>query len=124
MFMNRFFRKFLHPRVEDIDRVKLIYILSLVIGLLSVLAAAFLRNAVQRTNLLFTNGITAESGSYLYLVYPVIGMIILVFVIYLVMDNNRTFILPVPYKGYYAGFISKSKIYSTYRELLIRFSEE
>ena len=32
--------------------------------------------------------------------------------------------LPVLDKGYYVGFISKSRIYSTYRELLIEFSEE
>jgi hypothetical protein len=43
MFKNRFFSKLLHPRVEDIDQVKLIY-LSLVVGLLSALAAAILKN--------------------------------------------------------------------------------
>jgi CIC family chloride channel protein len=32
--------------------------------------------------------------------------------------------LPVLDKGYYVGFISKSRIYSTYRELLVEFSEE
>ncbi|NSW93398.1 MAG: chloride channel protein [Bacteroidales bacterium] len=32
--------------------------------------------------------------------------------------------LPVLDKGYYVGFISKSRIYSTYRELLMQFSEE
>ena len=32
--------------------------------------------------------------------------------------------LPVLDKGYYVGFISKSRIYATYRELLIQFSEE
>jgi CIC family chloride channel protein len=32
--------------------------------------------------------------------------------------------LPVMDKGYYVGFISKSRIYATYRDLLIEFSEE
>jgi CIC family chloride channel protein len=32
--------------------------------------------------------------------------------------------LPVLKNGYYAGFISKARIYSTYRELLVQFSEE
>jgi len=32
--------------------------------------------------------------------------------------------LPVMDNGYYVGFISKSRIYSTYRELLIKLSEE
>jgi CIC family chloride channel protein len=31
--------------------------------------------------------------------------------------------LPVLNNGYYVGFISKSRIYTTYRELLIQFSE-
>ncbi len=32
--------------------------------------------------------------------------------------------LPVLDEGYYVGFISKSRIYSTYREVLVEFSEE
>jgi CIC family chloride channel protein len=32
--------------------------------------------------------------------------------------------LPVLDKGYYVGFVSKSRLYSTYRELLVQFSEE
>jgi CIC family chloride channel protein len=32
--------------------------------------------------------------------------------------------LPVLDNGYYVGFISKSRIFSTYRDLLIEFSEE
>jgi CIC family chloride channel protein len=32
--------------------------------------------------------------------------------------------LPVLDKGYYVGFISKSRIYTTYRELLVQFAEE
>lgn len=44
-----------------------------------------------------------------------------------VMETFRTtgaWNLPVPDNGYYAGFISKARIYSTYRELLVQFSEE
>jgi CIC family chloride channel protein len=32
--------------------------------------------------------------------------------------------LPVLDSGYYVGFLSKSRVYATYRELLIEFSEE
>ena len=32
--------------------------------------------------------------------------------------------LPVLDKGYYVGFVSKSRLYTTYRELLVEFSEE
>jgi CIC family chloride channel protein len=44
-----------------------------------------------------------------------------------VMDTFRktgAWNLPVMDNGYYVGFISKSRIYTTYRELLIEFSEE
>jgi len=44
-----------------------------------------------------------------------------------VMDTFRrtgAWNLPVMDKGYYAGFISKARIYSTYRDLLVQFSEE
>jgi chloride channel protein, CIC family len=88
MFRNRFFRRLLHPRVEDIDHVKLIYLLSLVVGLLSALAAAILKNAIHYTHQLLTEGINSESGSYLYLAYPVSGMFLtLIFVRYIVKDN-------------------------------------
>ncbi|MGD0340385.1 MAG: chloride channel protein [Bacteroidales bacterium] len=106
MFTNRFLRKLLHPRIEDIDQVKLIYILSLVVGLLSAIAAALLKNAIHYTRHILTNGITPESGSYLYLVYPVIGMLItLFFVRYLVKDNIGHGISRVLYA------ISKKKSY-------------
>jgi CIC family chloride channel protein len=32
--------------------------------------------------------------------------------------------LPIVDKGIYVGFLSKSRVYATYRELLIQFSEE
>jgi len=32
--------------------------------------------------------------------------------------------LPVLDKGYYVGFLSKSRVYATYRELLVQVSEE
>ena len=44
-----------------------------------------------------------------------------------VMETFRTtgaWNLPVLNKGYYVGFISKARIYGTYRELLIQLSEE
>jgi len=88
MFRGRFFRKLLHPRIEDIDQVKLIYVLSLLVGLLSALAAALLKNAIHYTHKILTEGISLESGSYLYLAYPIAGMLITVlFVKYVVKDN-------------------------------------
>ena len=88
MFRNRFLRKFFKYRLFDIDQVKLVYILSLIVGLLSALAAAFLKNTIHYTQKLLTEGITSESGNFLYLAYPVIGMLItMLFVKYIVKDN-------------------------------------
>ncbi len=88
MLKSRFFRKILKPRFEDIDQVRLLYLLSLLVGLLSALAAAVLKNAIHYTHQILTRGITRESGDYLYLAYPILGMFLTVlFVKYIVRDN-------------------------------------
>ena len=88
MFRTRFFRNILHPRFELIDQAKLVYLLSFVVGLLSALAAVILKNTIHYTHQILTRGITSESGSYLYLAYPLFGMLLaLLFVRYLVKDN-------------------------------------
>jgi len=87
MVRSRFIRKFL-TRYLEIDQVRLVYILSLVVGLLSALAAATLKNAIHYTNRILTQGVTPESGSYYYLAYPVLGMLLtLLFVRFIVKDN-------------------------------------
>ena len=88
MFRNRFFKNNFIARLFDIDQVKLVYLLSLVVGLLSALAAALLKNAIHFTHKILTQGITLESGRYLYLVYPFIGMLLTVlFVRFIVRDK-------------------------------------
>jgi len=88
MFRNGFFRKTLHSRFIRIDQSKLIYLLSFVVGLLSALAAVILKNTIHYTHQVLTRGITSESGGYLYLAYPLFGMLLtLFFVRYLVKDN-------------------------------------
>lgn len=88
MFRNRFFRKILQFRLIDIDQVKLVYFLSLVVGLLSALAAALLKNAIHYTHLILTKEITIDSGKFLYLAFPLIGMLLtLLFVKYIVRDK-------------------------------------
>ncbi len=88
MFRNPFSKKLFHNRSIGGDQVNLVYLLSLVVGLLSALAASFLKNAIHYTNRILTQGITSESGSFLYLVYPIAGMLLtLLFVRYFVRDN-------------------------------------
>ena len=88
MFRNQFFRRILHKNLFEIDQVKLVYFLSLLVGLLSALAAALLKYSIHYTHKILTEGITTESGSYLYLAYPLIGMFLtFLFVRYIVRDN-------------------------------------
>jgi chloride channel protein, CIC family len=88
MFRNRFFRKLVHDNLFKIDQVKLVYLLSLLVGLLSALAAALLKYSIHYTHKILTEGITTLSGSLLYLAYPLIGMFLtLMFVRYIVKDN-------------------------------------
>lgn len=88
MFRKAFFRKFFNRGMGLTDNVNLVYLLSLVVGLLSALAAALLKNAVHYTHYILTHGIDRGSGGYLYLAYPVFGMFLTVlFVKYIVKDN-------------------------------------
>ncbi len=88
MSVIRFFRKLFAKQFNEIDQSRLIYILSLAVGLFSSLAAAVLKNSIHYTRRLLTEGITPESGSYLYLIYPVLGILLTVlFVKYIVRDN-------------------------------------
>jgi CIC family chloride channel protein len=88
MFRYQIFTRAFYKRLVDIDQVKLVYLLSFFVGLLSALAAALLKNTIHYTHNLLTGGITIDSGSYLYLAYPVAGMLLtLLLVRFLVKDN-------------------------------------
>ena len=88
MFKNGYFKKLFQSILVDVDQVKLVYFLSLIVGLLSALAAALLKNAIHFTHTILTSGITRESGSYLYLIYPLTGMLLtLLFVRFIVRDK-------------------------------------
>lgn len=85
--INSFSRIF-QKKPFKIDQVRLVYILSLVVGLLSALAAAFLKNAIHYTSRLLTHNIDNQSGNYLFLAYPLIGMVLTVlFVNFIVRDK-------------------------------------
>ena len=88
MSINRFFRKIFHPHVEFTDNVRLVYILSLVVGLLSALAAAFMKNSIHYTHKILTEGISGGTADYLYLAYPLAGMFLTILLVkYIVKDN-------------------------------------
>jgi len=88
MSQNRFLRRIIQQNLFKIDQVKLVYFLSLVVGLLSAVAAAILKYSIHYLHKILTDGITTRSLSYLYLAYPLIGMFLtLLFVRYVVKDN-------------------------------------
>jgi len=85
---SNFFSRLINRRFEDFDQVKLIYILSFVVGLLSALAAALLKNAIHYTHYFVTEGISHNFKGLFYLAYPLAGMLITMwFVKYVVRDN-------------------------------------
>jgi chloride channel protein, CIC family len=90
MFRNRHFRKIFQRKLLGIDQVRLMYFLSLVVGLLSAIAAAILKYSIHYIHTLLTEGITLHSAIYLYLAYPLLGMFLTyLFVRYVVKDNIR-----------------------------------
>jgi CIC family chloride channel protein len=86
MLMNNFFSRKFEKSTIGLDQIKLVYVLSLVVGLLSALAAGFLKNAIHYTNQFLTKGI--EPGSYVYLIYPITGMFFTVLLVHFVVRNN------------------------------------
>lgn len=84
--MNYFRKIFNNP--EGVDQVKLIYVLSFIIGVLCAFAAGLLKNALHYTHGILAGGLTNESGNYLYLAYPLAGMLLTVlFTKYIVKDG-------------------------------------
>jgi CIC family chloride channel protein len=88
MFHNKILRKIIKLRFDEIDQTRLLYVLSILVGLLSALAAVALKNTVHFTSRIFTERIVSESGSLLYLAFPLLGIVLTVFFVkYVVKDN-------------------------------------
>ena len=67
---------------------RLVLVLSLVIGLVSGLAAVFLKNIVFITHDLITHGFDFDTSNYLYLAFPFIGIILTtLFAKYIIRDD-------------------------------------
>ncbi len=78
-----------YRRLLFAEQKRLIYFLSLIVGFASALAAVILKNAIHFTHKLLTSGFVKEdSESYLFLAYPLMGIIITwLFVKYVVRDE-------------------------------------
>jgi len=86
--LSAILKKFLKWRLQNVDQRHFLYILSFITGMLSALAAVFLKNAIHYTENLLTTWNRADTGMYLYLAYPLAGMLLtLLFVRYVVKDS-------------------------------------
>lgn len=71
---NNWFGRFLIWRVRYIKEKNFVLILSLLVGIVSGLAAVLLKNMVHYTHLFFTERLQVDSGSLLFFIYPFIGI--------------------------------------------------
>jgi len=75
-------------RIAKIPEKQFIYILSLVVGIVSGLSALALKNLIHFIAGQLTSWFNSDSISYLYLVYPLVGILLTVlFVRFIVKDN-------------------------------------
>jgi len=84
--------KILKPR-------QFVLVLSFVVGILSGLAGVVLKNTIYFTNFFLTNGFTFKGIYFLYLLYPLIGLILTYFFVeYIVKDNINHGISKILYR--------------------------
>ncbi len=80
--------KILFGYLKGKNQKNLVLILSMVIGLISGLAAVLLKNTVHYTNDLITHGFDFTQGNYLYLAFPIIGIgITILFATFIIKDD-------------------------------------
>jgi chloride channel protein, CIC family len=85
---KRWLNKVVAWRISNISERNFLYLLSLVVGIFSGLAAVALKNLIHFVADRLTNWFAVDGISYLYLVYPLIGIFFTVlFVKYVIKDN-------------------------------------
>ncbi len=75
-------------RLKHIKDKQFVIFLSLIVGILSGLAAIILKNLVHYTHYFMTDGFNFKTENFMYLAYPAIGIFLsVIFVKYIVKDN-------------------------------------
>ena len=86
--MKKLFRSLIEFNTNPVKLKRLVLVLSLVIGLVSGLAAVLLKNTVFFTHDLITHGFVFDDSNYLYLAFPFIGIsLTVIFATYIVRDD-------------------------------------
>jgi len=86
--LNLLIGKFLIWRVKNISQKHFILLLSLLVGVCSGLAAVTLKNTIHFTHSLLTENFHLESRNYLYLAYPMAGILITILIIKFFIKDN------------------------------------
>ncbi|NCA84248.1 MAG: chloride channel protein [Clostridia bacterium] len=88
MNMKLIIRKMLVWRLRYVKDRQLVIFLSLLIGVLTGVAAIVLKNLVHYTHFFMTHGFDFKEENYMYLAYPTLGITLTVlFVRYVIRDN-------------------------------------
>lgn len=86
--VHSWWMKMLVWREKHIKEKSLVIMLSLVVGILAGLAAMVLKWLIHYISSSLTGFVTVETGNYLYIIYPVIGILLAMwYVRYVVKDN-------------------------------------
>ena len=88
MSTNKNLEKFIVWRDAHISQRQMVYILSLIIGIISGLAAVLLKNAALLTHELIINRLPENRVSLLYLLTPLLGIVLAaIFVRFIIKDD-------------------------------------
>jgi CIC family chloride channel protein len=80
--------KIIQWRFKHISEKKFLILVSFVVGVLTALAACFLKKLIQFIQALLTHNFSEYHANYLYLIYPVVGILLAgLFVRYIVKDD-------------------------------------
>ena len=86
--MKTLYSRFLIWKNNNIQEQNLVLIAAFLIGILTALAALILKNAIHFIQQILRANFFADTANYLYLLYPVVGILIAgLFVRYIVNDN-------------------------------------
>lgn len=107
--------RFLHWRKRNMSERNFITALSIVVGVLSGLAAVVLKNVVHLTQVFVHNLVSLEVHNYIYFALPLIGITLTVLIIKYVIRRNVLHGIPNVLYGISKkkGFISGHNLYSS-----------
>ena len=94
-------QRFIIWREKNVKEKRFILVLSFLVGIFTAFAALILKLLIHWIQNFLTENFDTTEANYQYLIYPVV-------------DGE----------GKYLGFVSKSKIFNSYRQVLVHFSED